>query len=214
VSQDGSVPSRTIPPGNPGYYEWQFERNDPHGCNCGLITKIIEPDGGTYELQYDAKYNLTKRIKISNDGQSSLVWEWVYDPVTHKVSSYTPPESVSGSSVVLYMRAADTDPGNVGGEVLTKAILPMHWRVPYNLSSIWVMRRDSKGRLLEMTGPSANAVGDNLDKLHYDYDKNHNLIRITDADGYVSETTFDERDLQWKVRVGVGTSELGACVTG
>lgn len=158
VSTIQQTPSRTVPNGHPGYYQWAFGYN---GCTCGMLTSVTEPDGGKFELIYDASYNILNVVKHANGGAaSSLVWSWTYDS-QHRMTSYLPPEGFAAATpadhTVTYSYVADTDPSNPGGEVQTVTIPARSWRKDLALpASTWVTRVDTAGRIVDRTGPAVN----------------------------------------------------------
>ena len=216
ASFNGS-PARTVDPSQ--YISWQFER--AHGCNCGVVTKITEPDGGTMELDYSADLDLTEIRKIASDQLTNLTWKWAYDS-EHRVASYIPPEGNAASDPAPFTTTI-TRQENAGILTRTTTIPARDWRTA---ASVWTDVVDSRGRLLESTGPSHDGSGTPsfLGKWSYhtagtgilmprevygrdantvaftlDWDLAGRLTHVTDAFGHVWQCTYDPegRPLSW-----------------
>ncbi len=150
-SIDAGTPSRAIPAGNPGYWAWLLNRSGT--CNCGAITQIVEPDGGRFDVTYDARLNITDLQKRANGGgTASIRYSWTWDS-QDRVTSFIPPEAWDGGNIAGYTvsvtRTVDTAADNVGGEIMTIST-PAGGIRP--APSVWRLRTDVNRRLLEWSG--------------------------------------------------------------
>ena len=199
-------------------YTWQFER--AASCNCGPITKITEPDGGLIRLTHSTPLNLTEVRKESADGSQILKWTWNYDG-QHRVATFVPPEGNAASNPAPYtVTFSRTTSGT--NLITTRTIPARDWRTA---ASVWTEISDSRGRMVEMTGPShddttpsfqgkwtyntsgtgihlplAAYVRDNTTVAYtYQWDAGARLTGITDDAGQQWTCTYDPegRPLTW-----------------
>lgn len=144
VANFGGLPARST--NQSLYYSWVFERAGI--CNCGPVTKITEPDGGTIHLVHSATLDLLEVKKQSPDLSATLRWKWTYD-AHHRITSFIPPEGNAAADPAPY---TTTITRTISGtnQIRTRTIPARDWRLT---PSIWTDVMDSKGRLLESSGP-------------------------------------------------------------
>ncbi len=200
------------------FYTWLFER--AHACNCGAVTKITEPDGGTIHITANTAMDLTEVSKRSPDGATLLKWKWTYD-AQHRIATFVPPEGNA---------AADPAPHTVtitrqqsgSNLITTRTIPPRDWRTD---ASVWTEVSDNKGRMIECAATShdgtmpsfegkwtyhASGAGIQLPLAAYQLDATSvaysyawnsagRLTGITDDGGHAWSCTYDPegRPLSW-----------------
>lgn len=137
-----------------GHYSWTFERNT--GCDCGLLTAIIEPDGGRTEITYNARYDVRGIKQIMSDGSgNSRNWLWTYDS-DGRVKNYTDPRGPSFRYTFTYTDLGASDPIAPNG---TRIVRSNNAGGIRPLPSEWTWTYDDRDRLVQYTGPSNDGVG-------------------------------------------------------
>ena len=151
ASINPNTPSRATT----GHRDWQITRNA--ACQCGLIDSISEPDGTSWEIGYDAEFNLEEVVRVPNDQSTDrLRNSLVYDSVG-RLHKYIPAEAHAAANpadytyTTTYVDLPANHPLAPNGieRVVSTPAGGLHASAP-----TWISRYDSRRRLVEVEEPA------------------------------------------------------------
>jgi RHS repeat-associated protein len=169
--------SRTIPPGHPAYYLYTFDRDTI--CNCGgPITKFTQPEGGAFQFTWDANFRITEVDEIPKPGSGlpNLVHKWTYDAQGQPASYIPPIGNASGNPATYTFTVTWTNDPNNPGWVQEDISLPP--RDGRSVSTVWSIKRDSKGRIRETWNPDNGSGQRSYEKYSYYPDTDQYMARL------------------------------------